>query len=227
MTKIQRHAIRTCLFIAAIAGAVVPLGASTPFSRYRNLALGDSVATVVERLQIETPNVKVLFEQPSLVQELTWHPYRFISGVAVTPDPLSEVVLTFHLGKLVRIAATYDRDRIQGLTDADLQELVSVVYGLSMLPSRSNAAVGRRTIGSWGDADALVVLWGDEYPRRSGLTITSPAGAAALDEAAIIGARLVADDAPRRERLRLAVAAAAVIDREAQIRLENKAKFKP
>ena len=90
--------------------------------------------------------------------------------------PLVGDVLTFS-GQLVRIAAIYDRDRTQGLTDADLRELVSAVYGLALLPSRAtttNALVERRIIGSWGDHDTLVALWADAYPRRLGLDDQRP-----------------------------------------------------
>ena len=162
-----------------------------------------------------------------MIEELTWRPSRFISGETVAPDALSEMVLTFHLGQLVRITAAYDRERTQGLTDADLNEVVSAVYGLSLLPSGTTPTLGRRTIGSWGDADTFVDLWSEDLPRRAGLIVTSRAGAAVLDEASAIAARRESDLAPQRERDRLAAAAAAIILRDEKIRLENKAKFKP
>ena len=145
-------------------------------------------------------------------------------------DPLADIVLTFHVGQLARIAATYDRDRIHGLTDADLHELVGAVYGVALLPSRNtaaNPAADRGIIGSWGDENTQVVLWTEPYPRRSGLTITSTAAAARMDAAAAIGVGLDAAQAPQRKRVVEAAAAAAIVDREALIRAQNKARFKP
>ena len=215
--------------VVAIVTSAAPLHASPLFSHYRGVTLGDSLATVMTELKAEAASVKVLHEVPSVIQELTWRPQRYISGVAVTADPLAEIVLTFHVGQLVRIAAIYDRDRIHGLTDADLHELVGAVYGVALLPSRdiaANPAADRGIIGSWGDENTQVVLWAEQYPRRSGLTITSTA-AARMDEAAAIGVGLDAAQAPQRKRALEAAAAAAMVDREALIRAQNKARFKP
>lgn len=218
----------SCVLVGSMI-ALAPLHASPVFAHYRGVTLGDSLATVMTELKADAANVKVLHEVPSLIQELTWRPQRYISGQAVTADPLAEIVLTFHVGRLVRIAAIYDRDRIHGLTDADLRELLGAVYGDAVLPSRVTAAApsDRAMIGSWGDQDTRVVLWTEQYPRRSGLTITATAAAMRMDEAAAIGVGLDAADAPRRRRVIEAAAAAAIVDREALIRAQNKARFKP
>jgi hypothetical protein len=219
----------SCVLLGSMI-AFAPLHASPVFAHYRGVTLGDSLATVMAELKAEAASVKVLHEVPSLIQELTWRPQRYISGQAVAADPLAEMVLTFHLGRLVRIAATYERDRIHGLTDADLRELVGAVYGVALLTSRetaANPAADRGIIGNWGDEDTQVVLWTEQYPRRSGLTITAPAAAARMDEAAAIGVGLDAAQAPQRKRALDAATAAAIVDREALIRAQNKAGFKP
>ena len=224
------HMLALSFVVVAVVTSASPLHASPVFSHYRGVALGDSLATVVTALAADAATVKVLHERPSLIQELTWHPLRFISGLAVSADPLEKIVLTFHAGQLVRIAATYDRDRIRGLTDSDLRELVGSVYGTALLPSRAHMAnpiADRAIIGDWGDQETRVVLWTEEYPRRSGLTISAHAAAARMDEAATIGASLDAAQEPLRRRALEAAAAAAIVDREALIRAQNKARFKP
>lgn len=230
MSKIS--ALVILLVLAIIGTALAPLHASAVLSRYRDVALGDSVSAVVEQLRGAQSDVKVLYEQPSLVQELTWRPQRFVSGAAATPDPLGELVLTFHQGRLARMVATYERDKTQGLTDEDLLELLSKVYGLSILESTPlsgplGRAFPRRAIAGWADLDTLVVLWREEYPGRIGLTITSTAADVALQETIVEGKRLETEDAPKRELARQAAAAAAIKSRDAQIRLDNKAKFRP
>ena len=133
----------SCVLLGSMI-AFAPLHASPVFSHYRGVTLGDSLATVMTELKADAASVKALHEVPSLIQELTWRPQRYISGQAVTADPLAEMVLTFHVGQLVRIAAIYDRDRVHGLTDADLRELVGAVYGVALLTSRDTAADTRR-----------------------------------------------------------------------------------
>jgi hypothetical protein len=212
------------------------VSASSPadLSRYRAVSLGDSVQTVVERLGLTTSDVKVLHDRPVLVQELTWRTRPFVSGITVASDPLAEMVLTFHLGRLARIVATYDRERTSGLTDADLEELLSEAYGVALLrskvsdvPSAPSSPSPRATVSVWADADTTVALWREEYPGRVGLLITATGADRDLQQAIADGARLAAAEAPQRERDKQAAAKAALKDRDAQIRLDNKANFKP
>ena len=212
--------------------ALAPLSAFAPsLSHYRNVNLGDTVATVVERLQLSSADVKVLYEEPSLVQEVAWRPHRFVSGTVIVADPLAEMALTFSANRLARIVVTYDREKTQGLTDADLLELLTHTYGPPLLQSTTpqplTATTPRRLIATWADADTRLQLWREEYPRLVGLTITATAADAELENAFVEGARLAALGAPAREREKQAAAAAAIKEREHQVRLENKAKFKP
>jgi hypothetical protein len=221
--------------IALFGSAFAPQGgAPTPtvLSQYREVALGDSLQVVLDRLKLAPADVKVLHARPSQVEEITWRPHRFVSGTTLTHDPLAEAVLTFHSGRLARIVATYDRERTQGLTDADLHEILSGIYGVAMLPSTTTAPppglmAPRHTVAVWSDAATQVLLWRETYPTRVGLTIVSIAADAALQDAMARGDRLFADEAPQRDLDQRAAAAAAILQRDAQIRLENKAKFKP
>jgi hypothetical protein len=226
-------AVFTVLYFAS-----AQLAASSPevLSRYRNVSLGDALSVVVQRLDIAAADVKVISANPALVQEVSWRPHRFISGSTVRADPLGELVLTFHHGRLVRIVANYDRDRTAGLTEDDFRELFSGVYGLALLPSATPAAAAasasgayteRRTLSSWQDAETSVTLWQEQYPRRVGLTITSLSDDHDLRMSLIEAARLDAQSAPDRERAIQAAAATAIKQRDAEIRRENKANFKP
>jgi hypothetical protein len=214
-----------------LAAASLSASSQAVFSRYRDVTLGESTTTVLERLQVESSAVKVLSQHPSLVQEVTWRLHRFLSGTTVAHDPLAEMVLTFHLERLVRIVAIYDRDRIEGLTDPDLVELLSAAYGLPLLPSASSqaprTAAQRKTLAVWTDADTHVSLWRDEYPRRVGLTVAAMAAEPALEAAIVEGARRTAEGGPQRDRDARAAAAGAIKERDDRIRLANKAGFKP
>ena len=223
------------LKITALLAAVVlsvPLSAAAPtLSRYRDVALGDSVTGVSERMKVPSASVKVLYKEPALVQEITWRPHRFVSGATVHPDPLAEMVMTFHADRLARIVVTYDRERTQGLTDSDLIELLNETYGTPILQSTTppvlTATTPRHVIASWSDGAAEVLLWREEYPRLVGLTITATLEDAKLQRTIGEAARVSALGAPERERDRQEAAAAAIKDRDERVRLENKAKFKP
>lgn len=221
------------LTLTCVMSLVLPAASAEPvLSHYRGVALGDSVQVVIDRLQVVASDVKVVHERPTAVQELTWRPHRFVSGASVEPDPLAEMVLTFHAGRLARIAVSYDRERTQGLTNADLHEAMGSLYGASMLISTPtqptiSPSSERQTIGRWEDAETLLLLWREHYPNRVGLTITSIAGDLALQEAIVDGVRLHAAEGPMRDLARRAAEAAAVQARDEKTRRDNKATFKP
>ena len=220
------------LLLTVCAAALVPPSPSAAFafSHYRGITLGDSVQVVVDQLKVPITEVKVVHERPTLVQQLTWRPHRFISGTSIEPDSLAEMVLTFHLGQLARISVAYDRERTEGMTNADLLEAMSSTYGTSLLlptPQPPLASTDPEVFGSWKDDATLVVLWRERYPRRVGLTITSIAADLAMQEAIESGVRLDATEAPARDLARRTAEATALRTRDEKVRRDNKAAFKP
>lgn len=222
---------RSFLTIAfALAFAAPAVTADQMLSQYRGVTLGDTLSAVISQLRLADSDIKMLHDRPVLVQEVTWRA-PLVSGAAGEPDSLSDMVLTFQAGRLRRIAVHYPRERIQGMTDADLREAMSSVYGPSLLvatPTRpTGVAADRQTLAQWEKAETLVVLWREQFPIRAGLTITSTTTDAALLKAIADGAELQASEAPARDRSRKAAEAAAIQARDEKIRLDNKTKFKP
>jgi hypothetical protein len=218
--------------LLAVLLASVAVSAQTSLSRHRDVTLGDTVQVVADRLGLTRRDVTVLHARPALVEELTWRPNRYMSGPAAAPDTVAEVVMTFHADRLARMVVVYERQGTQGLTDADLQEALTEIYGLASLastptqPARSPTSE-RRTVGRWEDADTVVLLWREVYPNQVGLTITSLTADRALQQAIAEGERLYLSEAPQRSLDRQAAEAQAVLARDEKLRLENKKKFKP
>src|SRR5687767_5562926 len=72
------------LTLISVMSFVVPTTAAEPvLSQYRGVTLGDSVQTVIGRLHLVDSDVKVVHERPTVVQEVTWRPHRFVSGTTV------------------------------------------------------------------------------------------------------------------------------------------------
>ena len=225
--KLPVLALLAAVFLASAAAS-----AQSPLSRHRDLTLGDTVQVVAERLKVARQDVTILHARPELVEELTWRPNRYASGPTATPDSVADVVMTFHADRLARMVVIYERERTQGLTDTDLVEALTEVYGLASLastptqPARDPSSE-RRTLGRWEDADTVVALWREVYPNRVGLTITSITADRALQAAIADGERLYLSEAPKRDLDRRAAEAEAVAARDEQLRLQNKKKFKP
>ena len=207
--------------------------AQSTLPRHRDVTLGDTVQVVADLLKVARQDVKILHAGPALVEELTWRPNRYASGPAVTPDAVADVVMTFHADRLARMVVVYERERTQGLTDTDLIDALTEVYGLATLAStptqhaRPNPSSERRTFGRWEDADTLVLLWRDVYPNRVGLTISSITADPALQQAIADGERLYLSGAAQRDLDRRAAEASAAAAGDEKLRLENKKKFKP
>jgi hypothetical protein len=224
------HAVRIATIVGAAAMAVQAVSASPVYSRYRGVSIGDSVSAVVASLRMTPGEVAIVHARPAMVQQLTWRPNQFFASKAGPPESLAEMVLTFHLGRLARVVATYDRERTEGLTDADLHDSFTTIYGTSMLvPTASGVRSSSKPeiIGQWGDGETLVVLLREAFPRRITVTVSSIAADRLLQDALASGARLDAIEAPTRDMVRRLSEELTLQRRDEQSRLDNKSAFKP
>jgi hypothetical protein len=88
-------------------------------SRYRGYALGTSVAAVVTTGGIRETEIKTLHTRPAKIQQVEWRAPGAWSGT-VGADPVHNVVFSFYDDRLHEIVVNYDRDRMAGLTGADV-----------------------------------------------------------------------------------------------------------
>jgi hypothetical protein len=209
------------------------LVAQAPF-HYREYVLGTSVASVVKISNTRADAVKTLHERPARIQQLEWRAPYVSSGTAMA-DPVRDVVFSFYDDQLYQIVVTYDRDRMEGLTNDDVIEAMSATYGVPLL--RNGKAVQSTALGDlpaqttavaqWADAGAEVTLRRDTYSPQFQLVMTSktlnPSARAAIKDAL----RMDTQAAPQRERDQRTrdVADARVATEKA--RVVNKAAFKP
>jgi len=126
------------------------------------------------------------------------------SSGAAQRDALRSAVLRFCDDRLYQIVGTYDSERIQGLTEADLVQAVSRTYGEGttpdvQIPFKSSYGETARVISRWENAEYLV----DLVPARdqySYALIISMKRVTQLADAAIKEAnRLDVIEAPQRE----------------------------
>jgi hypothetical protein len=224
------HAASVATIVCAALLAVQVVSASPVYSRYRGVSIGDSVSVVVASLHLTPGDVAIVHARPAMIQQLTWRPNQFFASKAGPPEALAEMVLTFHLGRLARVVATYDRDRTEGLTNADLHDSFTTIYGTPMLVPTAGGVRSSsepEIIGQWGDGETLVVLWREAYPRRFKVTVSSVAADRLLQGALASGARLEATEAPTRDMVRRLSEELTQRRLDEQSRLDNKSAFKP
>jgi hypothetical protein len=209
------------------------LAAQTPFG-YREYALGSSVASVVKISKTRDDQTKTLHERPARIQEHEWRAPYVSSGTELA-DPVRDVIFSFYDDQLYQVVVTYDRDRIEGLTNDDLIESISATYGVPLLRHSKAAAktlmadlpVETTIVAQWEDAGSELTLTRDTYSPQFQLVLISkslnPRARAAITEAL----RLDAVEAPRRERGLRTKEAADARAASQKARVVNKAAFKP
>jgi hypothetical protein len=219
----------------AIASVVV-LGthsvAAQDLSRYRAYTLESSVAAVVTISESRDSDVKSLHERPARIQQLEWRPPYALRG-SEGADPVRDISFRFYNDALYQLVVTYDRERMEGLTDGDVIASVSAAYGV---PSRRPAgalgvaaadmAEDTTVVARWEDQSAFLTLTRGGYRPQYQLTLTSKT-LTALARAAIKEAkRLDAQEAPQRELDQRKKTAADARVASEKVRVTNKAAFR-
>lgn len=223
----------------AVSICAVLFGISQPasaqdLSRYREVTFGSSVSTVVAITNTKADDVKVIHQRPALIQELAWRPQYAIDRPVGRSEAAREVTYRFLDDKLFSIIVVYDARLVEGLTNADIIDAVSAVYGPATLtlpqvpaaaPSRS---INRSTaIARWQGTDYEFNLMREEYPATFKLIGVSRLLVVAARAAEIEAMRLDLQEAPRR----LAEQAAAGAERKKaaddKTRTTNKGEFRP
>jgi hypothetical protein len=214
----------THLLAMSIAGIVVSAHqiSANDLSRYRGFAVGMSVTAVAAQAEI-SPEPRVLHERPALIQELMWQPPRVLR-MSANSDSVKKVLFSFYNGQLFRMVVTYDRDRTEGLTAADLIEAISTTYGLPTPPTTESTSFGSSVPGGsatppqgqeapfsrslgyedkilarWGDSENAIHLFESPYQSGFGLVVISKSLETLARVAMAEAARLDAQEAPQRE----------------------------
>jgi GGDEF domain-containing protein len=154
---VNARTVMICAFGVALLGQRLD---AQEFSRYRTFDLGANLAAISMSTGVAASDAKTLHERPALLQDLQWSPSRWNTGtVTASTDPVEQMVFSFYNDRLFRIAVDYRHDSTDGMTDADLIEAISAIYGAPM--AKSSRAVQRVPSEVEADSGAAVARWGD------------------------------------------------------------------
>ena len=230
------------LFRTVTAGALGMVLAATGLTaqdrdRYREFQLRSDVATVLAITGVNIREVKLIHQRPALIQELSWRPrYAVARAAAAAGDATEQIVFAFYNDQLFRLTVEYDAEQTQGLTDTDMTEAISAVYGARVTPTVSRPRAARagyeeeagRPIARWGDATHSFVLYrSSSYATRFRLVVTAEPLAALARTAAARAGVLDDREAPQREAAREKQEADDRRAAEEKARSTNKATFEP
>ena len=224
---------RPCLVSLALGvtlAVAVPASAQD-LSRYRDYPFGASVATVVAQTRSQTASVKTLHERPATLQQLEW----FAGYSAEGRDPVRSIVFRFVDDQLYEMVVTYDRARTEGLTGADLVEVLTSTYGPPMLGDGRGTRTARETgmgldtvaVAGWLDAAGSVSLHRNLYTPEFQLLLRSTSLSKIANTAGEQSRTLDASEAPARAREQQQRDAANAKTAAEKARITNKAAFRP
>ena len=205
-------------------------------AQYRNFELGVNVAAVSALTGLATSEAKIIHQRPALLQDLEWRPSHWLTGATLpSTDPVQQIGFSFYNDRLFRIVVDYDRDRTEGLLDADLIEAISEIYGVPATRAAGPARVASRVetesgspVARWGDAAHIVVLYRtSSYRGGFRLIITDPALDDLARKATTQAVRLDDQEAPKREVARLKKEKDDGRAAADKARLANKKVFRP
>jgi hypothetical protein len=202
-------------------------------SRYRDYVLDSSLASIIGATGADAGDVRVVHERPARIEELHWRPP--IVGYGDGPvDPVRQVVFMFCDGALYQVLVDYDRFRTAGLSQTDLVDALSTVYGgpvPTKARTRTTPPAGARSdslvVARWESAESLVTLLRDAYMQEFQLVVASKESGTRALEASREAIRLDALEAPRRDADQRIKDAADERARQNKTRDANRAAFRP
>jgi hypothetical protein len=201
-------------------------------SRYRGFALEASLESVMTASGARVADAKTLHERPARIQELAWRPAY--TGGREPSDPVREIAFTFYNDALYQVMVTYDRDRTEGLTNADIIESLSSTYGAPVTRSAGDgvtraAPLPRETmvLAQWENAASSLTLVRSVYTPEFQLMLVSKPLSLRAQNAIRESVRLDVVEAPRREMERRKKEAADASATRDKTRTTNKEAFRP
>ena len=221
--------LATCAAGIALAGVTLD---AQDLSRYRTFDLGSDLATVLTLTGVAPAEAKRIHERPALLQDLEWRPSRWLRSNTMSTDPVDRILFSFYNNQLFRLVVDYAKNRTQGMTDGDMTEAISAVYGPPLERSagvRRVAPAGDTAVARWEDAQHSMTLYrtssyGGDSLR---LIVTKRALEALARTAEIEALRLDELEAPSREIARQKREQADGLAADERARTANKGVFRP
>jgi hypothetical protein len=224
------------LAVGTVGVVLVTMGTARAQSvtRYRDYQIGGNLAAVVALAGLKISDATTIHQRPAVLQNLDWRAPFSLVRAGTPKDPVERIVFSFYNDQLFRLVIDYDRQRTKGLTDGDMVEAISVLYGLPSPPplkardtlSQPAVELGTR-VASWGDDTSSAVLYRSSYASGFQLVVTSSALETLARQADLQAILLDEREAPQRDLARQKQEAADAQATQDKARLTNKAGFRP
>ena len=223
-------------FVSIEAAAASPaLPNSQDLSRYREFQFGMNLPEVAKEAGVKPSEARTLHERPAVIQELEWRHMFFLAGPPLRTDPVEEILFSFYKGQLFRIVVKYDRDKTEGLTNAEMIEAISAKYGTATRPTTKTISFSssqvyndsEKVLACWEDGQHSFNLFRSSYGPTFGMIAFSKRLDALARTAVAEAIRLDEQEAPKQEVERQKKQVAENRAEQEKARLANKPNFRP
>ena len=202
--------------------------------QYRDFQLGGDLASVSALTGVAVSEAKTLHTRPAVLREMEWRRPYALRGETIG-DPVRQISFAFYNDQLFRLVIDYDDVRTEGMTDADMVEAISTIYGTTVKPTvkptGAPVVVADEESGTplarWGNSDYAAVLYRSPFASAFRLVVTAVRLNALARTAEAQAVRLDEREAPQRERARQKKEADDERADKAKARLVNQAAFRP
>lgn len=198
-------------------------------TQYREFRLGMDLQSVANLAKSQPSQAKVLHRKPALLEDLEWRPQLS----SLPAEPIRMGVFSFYDGALYRMLITYDGDKTEGLTPADLTAALEVVYGAAAHPAATMTIASEgieedaSVLAQWEDTDTLLRLVRISYRGRIALVLTTKRLEDMAGRATVEAKRIEEQEAPERDAARQKQQAEDEQTALRKARLVNKPNFRP
>ena len=222
--------------LALLVSTATLIGQTRP--HYRDFMLGSNLSSISAQVKASAADVRTIRQRPALIQDLQWRvPYFVVDSNQPGKDPVQQITFSFYNDQLYRMAVNYDRQRIEGMTDADMISALTDVYGPVTTPTpkpktpqafaSSLDVTSGILVSQWGNAEYSVVLLRSSFGPGYQVVVTSTPLEALARSADAEAVRLDVLEAPVRELARKKQEADAALASQEKARAANKATFRP
>jgi hypothetical protein len=155
---------------------------------------------------MQPSEARVVHQRPALIQEMEWRPQRPLDSWLQT-DLVKEVLFSFYNGELFRIVVNYDRHRTEGMTDVDMVEAISRMYGTATRPAAKIVIFSsfqvyndsEKVIARWENSEYSYSLFRSSYQPTFGMLVLEKRLDGLAQSAITEANRLDEQEAPQRE----------------------------
>jgi hypothetical protein len=214
---------------------IAPVLAGQNLARYRDFELGTSAAAILTETGSEPSNLKTLYTTPERIQTLQWNRQDYFSLQAVdAKDPVRAIRFDFYDDRLFRIVVKYDNRMLEGMTAADLIDVISETYGPSTTPDKTVVVSPfatyieeQKVLAAWTDGKNTFSLFRSSLGAEFGLVASSNSLDLLAAESVRESQRLESVSAPQREKDRVEKEAETRRLATEKARSLNKPNFRP